>query len=231
MPNLDNLRKRAKTIVKQHRERYWPVAAKLRQALPRFADLSDREILDSSFTLSEAHQIVAREAGYANWGLATKQLKNMTSKDRASDRQQAPKFCVAYPQLFVSDVTRSANFYAQKLGFSIQYLYGEPPFYALVSRDGVGLNLRHVDAPVVDPPLKEREILLSANIVVDGVKELFLEFKSRGVEFAQALKSQPWGAADFIVRDVDRNLICFASPVSDNDQVWSGTRHVQESTA
>jgi uncharacterized glyoxalase superfamily protein PhnB len=44
------------------------------------------------------------------------------------------------------------------------------------------------------------------------VKELFLEFKQNGVEIAQTLKEQPWGATDFLVRDLDGNLICFASP-------------------
>lgn len=65
---------------------------------------------------------------------------------------------------------------------------------------------------MIDATLRDREILLSANIPVDGVKELFLEFKQNGVEIAQTLKEQPWGATDFLVRDLDGNLICFASP-------------------
>jgi catechol 2,3-dioxygenase-like lactoylglutathione lyase family enzyme len=129
---------------------------------------------------------------------------------------RAPRLYVAYPQIFVADVERSAEFYAEKLGFAIAYLYGTPPFYGLVERDGIGLNLRHVDAPVMESSLREREILLSANIVAEGVKELFSEFRGRGVEFAQSLKLQPWGATDFIVRDLDGNLLCFASPVRDS---------------
>jgi catechol 2,3-dioxygenase-like lactoylglutathione lyase family enzyme len=222
MPNLDNLNKRAKSLVKQHRERYQPVAEKLRDALPRFAGRTDRDILDASFTLTDAHQIVAREAGYESWAEAARALKHGSgAPDRAEDRPPSPRVCIAYPQLFVADVTRSAEFYKQKLGFAVEYLYGEPPFYALVARDGVGLNLRHVDAPPIDPALARRESLLGAAIVVDGVKELYLEFKERGVEFEQALKLQPWGATDFIVRDPDGNLISFASPASDSDRSWS----------
>jgi len=178
----------------------------------------------ASFTLSDAHEVVAQEAGYKDWTRASKALKSAPkSKERAKGRQQSPRLCISYPQLFVADVKRAAEFYRQKLGFAIQYLYGEPPFYALVSRNGVGLNLRHVDAPPIEPLLRERESLLSAAIVVEGVKELFLEFKRGGVDFAQALKLQPWDATDFIVRDLDDNLICFASPVSDNDRQWSKT--------
>jgi catechol 2,3-dioxygenase-like lactoylglutathione lyase family enzyme len=124
-----------------------------------------------------------------------------------------PRLRIAYPQLFVADVQRAADFYEQKLGFSIAYLHGEPPFYGLVTLDGVGLNLRHVSSPLIDPTARDQESLLSANIVVEGVETLFLELQQRGVDFAQPLKEQPWGATDFIVRDLDGNLLCFASAV------------------
>ena len=57
----------------------------------------------------------------------------------------------AEPQLYVSDIAASCEFYSRMLGFSVAFTYGEPPFYAQVSRDGVRLNLRHVDRPVIDP--------------------------------------------------------------------------------
>ena len=125
-----------------------------------------------------------------------------------------PRLGTAYPQLFVSDVKRAADFYAEKLGFSIAYLYGEPPFYGLVERDRAGLNLRHVDRPAIDSSLREREFLLSANIPAEDVEVLFLEFRDKDVEIAQPLKLEPWGATDFIVRDMDGNLLCFASPTA-----------------
>ena len=51
----------------------------------------------------------------------------------------------------------------------------------------------------------------SANIPVDDVEALFAEFAERGVDITQPLTEQPWGASDFIVRDPDGNLLCFAS--------------------
>ncbi len=51
------------------------------------------------------------------------------------------------PILFVRDVTQSANYFRDKLGFAIDFLYGAPPFYGSVSRDGVCLHLRFVEAP------------------------------------------------------------------------------------
>jgi len=54
MPNLENLKKQAKLILRWHRERYYPVAAQIRGLLPRFRNTPDSEILAVSFKLSDA---------------------------------------------------------------------------------------------------------------------------------------------------------------------------------
>lgn len=120
-----------------------------------------------------------------------------------------PRLRAAYPQVLVADMRRAVAFYTGTLGFRVTYLYGEPPFYGLVERDGAALNLRHVDDPKrYQAP--ESEQVLAANIPVDGVKALFLELEDRGADFAQRLQEQPWGTQDFIVRDPDGNLLRFA---------------------
>jgi len=45
MPNLENLRKQAKLVLRWHRDRYYPVAAQIRSGLPRYSQLTDSEIL------------------------------------------------------------------------------------------------------------------------------------------------------------------------------------------
>ena len=117
---------------------------------------------------------------------------------------------LAEPQLFVADIGKSCGFYVQKLGFKVGFTYGEPPFYGQVNRDGARLNLRHVDRPVFNAELRAREDLLSATVIVEAVKSLFLEYQERGIAFHQALRTDPWGARTFIVADPDGNLICFA---------------------
>jgi uncharacterized glyoxalase superfamily protein PhnB len=72
------------------------------------------------------------------------------------------------------------------------------------------LNLRRLDKPGLDPEIRDREQLLSASIALDDAKPLFLEYQVAGVLFAQPLKTEPWGARTFIVRDPDGNLILFA---------------------
>lgn len=118
----------------------------------------------------------------------------------------------AEPQLFVSDIDASIAFYATRLGFSLAFSHGEPAFYAQITRGGARLNLRHADGPVLDAGFRAREgDVLSATLVVEDAASLFAEFQKASVDFHQALKTEPWGARTFIVRDPDGNLIAFAA--------------------
>jgi catechol 2,3-dioxygenase-like lactoylglutathione lyase family enzyme len=116
----------------------------------------------------------------------------------------------AEPQLFVSDVTAACDFYARRLGFTIVFTYGEPPFYAQVARDAARLNLRHVHRPPITAAQRGEEQLLAATLTLDDAEPLYEEYLGAGVEFSQPLKTEPWGARTFGVRDPDGNVILFA---------------------
>jgi len=213
MPNLENLKKQAKLYLRWHREGHYPIAAQIRAALPRFQHLTDQAVLEHSFKLSDAQELIARKAGFENWeallrGVRAKGVHTM--KEVHAETPSKPTLLAAEPQLFVADITASCDFYTQKLGFKVAFTYGEPAFYGQVFRDGASLNLRHLDESQMKAVLRAKEDLLSASITVDDVKPLFLEFQAAGVAFAQTLKTEPWGARTFIVRDPDGNLLLFA---------------------
>lgn len=213
MPNLENLRKQAKLVLRRHRDRYYPVAAQIRTTLPRYRHMTDPEVLAHSFKLGDAQELVARQHGFESWEALKTGLASMPK--HAGQTHTKAVIIAAEPQLFVGDIKASLDFFTGKLGFAIGFAYGEPPFYAQVTRDGARLNLRCVDRPAIDPELRDREELLSAALTVgtaDEVKQLFLEFQSAGVAFFQTLKTQPWGARNFIVKDPDGNLLLFAGP-------------------
>jgi catechol 2,3-dioxygenase-like lactoylglutathione lyase family enzyme len=116
----------------------------------------------------------------------------------------------AIPVLFVADVPTSARFYRDALGFSIDFLHGEPPFYGSVSRDGASLHLKFVHEPVFSVGADDRDALIMVFVDVDNVEALFTECVAAGVTFAQRLQKEPWGGRAFVVRDPDGNMICFA---------------------
>jgi uncharacterized glyoxalase superfamily protein PhnB len=215
MPNLEHLKKQAKLILRWHRRRYYPVAQRIRSVLPRYRQLSDANILARRFTLREAQDLIAREHGFENWQAFRSGPEIMS--DQANRSKTKPNLSTAYPQIFVSDAGATFAFFAEKLGFTVAFTYGEPPFYGQVHRDQARLNIRGVEGPVFSGDIREREDLLAAYIAVEQVKELFAEYQAAGVEFHQTLKQQPWGAQDFIVRDADGNLLCFGSPTDMQD--------------
>ena len=118
-------------------------------------------------------------------------------------------------QLFVADIKASCDFYTDKLGFKVDFVHGDPPFYAQVSRDHARISLRAVGEPVFAGDIREREHLLSATLTVaatEEIEQLFASYQAAGVRFHQKMTNQPWGAKTFIVVDPDGNLILFAGP-------------------
>ncbi len=207
MLHLDNLRKQAKQIVRWHREGYYPVAQRIRAGLPRFRDADDPTILSTRFALRDAQELIARELEFETW-LALRSAAVRSPEPGERQPAGGPQLLAAHPQLFVSDVEASCRFFEGTLGFTVCFRYGKPAFYALVRRDNAWLNLRFVPAPVLN---REGEAdLLSASIPVDNVRALYAEYRSAGASIQQRLRKQPWGAADFIVRDPDGNLLHFA---------------------
>ena len=110
-----------------------------------------------------------------------------------TDRARAPKAALtkATPHLFVSDIAASCAFFARTLDFAVDFIYGEPAFYAQVTRDGASLALRHLDRPTLDQlatAMKADIDMLAASIAVDDVRALYGEFQSAGADFHQALR-------------------------------------------
>lgn len=213
MPNIENLRKQAKQYLRWHRERYYPVAARIRASLPRFRDLSDEQVLDANFKLADAQELVARELAFETWQALKSGAHAMPHE--AGQPVQRPVLNSTEAHLFVADIKASCDFYTGKLGFTVAFVYGDPPYYGQVTRDHARLNLRVVGEPVFAGDIREREHLLSASLTVattDEIKQLFLNYQAAGVRFRQTLKKEPWGARTFIVVDPDGNLILFAGP-------------------
>ena len=115
----------------------------------------------------------------------------------------------AIPNIFVKDFEAALAYYRYALGFAPLFVYGDVPFYAHVARDAAILAIRHVSRPVIDH--SAGEALLSAFIEVLDVDALYRSLQGAGAQIWQAPRDEPWAMRSLIVRDLDDNLICFAS--------------------
>ena len=119
--------------------------------------------------------------------------------------------------LYVRDLNAATDFFTTKLGFIVDFIYGDPPFYGQVSRDNAQLALRSMDESFFAEDIRQRENLLSASITLataDEINQLFLAYQAADVPLAQSLRDEPWQAKTFIVKDPDGNLILFAGPAT-----------------
>ena len=138
---------------------------------------------------------------YSRWALR----KRPKPLERASTALTLAK---AMPVLYVSNVQAAADFYRDKLGFTIVFLHGQPAFYASVSRYEACIHLRFVHQPKYVAGLREKEQAIAAFVSVANVKGLFMEYQTRKVPFVHGLKKEPWGQSSFIVSDPDGNALC-----------------------
>jgi len=205
--SLENFKKQAKLLVRWHRERNYSVGGRIRQ-LARYQDVTDEEALALRFPLSEAQEIVAAEQGYASWAALKDGVRDVQGKPAGGAR--AARLTRGIPMILVSDVDRAAGFYRDLLGFTIDFLHGNPPFYGAVSRDEVTFHLRMADRPAFETTVREQEQLLTAFVSVSNVKELFREYEGKQAKFVHRLRREPWGQSAFIIQDPDGNWICFA---------------------
>jgi|SRR6185312_9922276 len=209
MPHIDTLKKQAKQLMRWRRDRLWTVAQRIRNGLPRYAALTDAQILDLDFPLAEAQELVAREQGFETWTQLRATLGDGGKAETPTKEPAAPILGAAEPTLFVADIAATCAFFEQKLGFRTVFTYGEPPFYGQVGRGAARINLRQADMPVFAAGVRERDMLLSVAIGVEGLGGLYDELQARGAPIHQPLTRHPWGAQDFVVRDPDGNLIAF----------------------
>jgi catechol 2,3-dioxygenase-like lactoylglutathione lyase family enzyme len=205
---LENIRKRAKQLVRDHRAGLVTVPERIRRGLPGFAQMTDREILAARFRLSDAQQLLAVEFGYGGWG-------ELAAASTPPERVAAisEKSWVAFAQVLVCDIETSVAWYRDVLGFGVDYVYGDPPFYAQLRRNTVAFNLRRTgDQRRARPPVDEE--LLAVRIEVGDVKALYPQVRANGAELHQTLRTEPWGQRTFVVSDPDGNLLSFGSHMS-----------------
>jgi uncharacterized glyoxalase superfamily protein PhnB len=119
-----------------------------------------------------------------------------------TDADQA-KLCSAATTFAVRDVARSVEHYRDVLGFRVAFTYGEPIFYAGLTRDAVTIHLQAAANTKRQPGQG------SVYVFVTGVDALYRELEERGAELLNEPQDYPYGMRDFNVADPDGNELCF----------------------
>ena len=112
------------------------------------------------------------------------------------------------PQFLVDDLLPAIEYYRDKLGFTVDFVYES--FYASVSRGGFSIHLKCASKTVSDRAHRRENEHLDAFIGVRGIDALFEEFESKGAKITRRLGDRPWGSKDFYIEDPDGYILCFS---------------------
>src|SRR6266567_1070374 len=66
-PSLEQLKKKAKDLLKSHASGTDESLVRIRENHPRFGKASQSELQNAKFSLSDAQLVIAREYGFASW--------------------------------------------------------------------------------------------------------------------------------------------------------------------
>jgi catechol 2,3-dioxygenase-like lactoylglutathione lyase family enzyme len=117
------------------------------------------------------------------------------------------------PFFIVKDLQASISHYAGRLGFQLDFQGpAGDPYYARVSRDGIGIMLKAILPDVLPRPNRTRHewARWDAYIYALDPDALFDEFRQRGVSFVTGLSFIDEGLWGFEVTDADGYVLAFA---------------------
>lgn len=136
-----------------------------------------------------------------------------------------PRLRAVTPDLIVSDLQRSIDFYCQKLGFVEPSVWGEPPCFAMINRDGFELMLSvPEDGARVRPngPDGVWDLFLS---IMDVAAEI-VALQAAGVLIDKGPTDTFYGMREIEVLDPDGHRLCFAQDLANAPQrvaeIWDG---------
>lgn len=119
------------------------------------------------------------------------------------------------PCLLVRDVRTAAEHWRDRFGFAFDRLWGDPPDFAIVHRDGQRAMLRQVPAgAAVVPNWRVADKMWDAYFWVDDARALYEELIARGAEIDYSLYESPAGVLEFGVQDADDHDIAFGQPLT-----------------
>jgi catechol 2,3-dioxygenase-like lactoylglutathione lyase family enzyme len=120
--------------------------------------------------------------------------------------------------LAVTNVDRSVQFYTDRLGFTLEALYEDPP-YATLSQAGVRLSLAEQGHPAPDRPgvtmMVPKDPSKAAVALILEVEDCLAVYKclrTAGVTFLAEPYSPPWGGHRVFCVDPDGYLIEIEEP-------------------
>jgi predicted enzyme related to lactoylglutathione lyase len=110
------------------------------------------------------------------------------------------------PQLLVTNLGHSIEYYTKKLGFEVEFLFED--FYAGLIKDGFSIHLKSGTPSIEERENRKSHEALDILFSVTELEDLHNEMLNKSVEIIQPLREMPYGR-EFYIADPDGYLIGF----------------------
>lgn len=120
------------------------------------------------------------------------------------------------PVLLVADVFETAEYYRDVLGFHFDQIYGEPPSFVIVERDGARLMFRQPPegAPQPNNGSVVPRFPIDVSLLVDDVEALAEELRAKHADILHGPTYRPiWNGKELDVRDCNGRVLSFGQPM------------------
>lgn len=114
------------------------------------------------------------------------------------------------PVFLSEDVKRTVDFYTGRLGFKYAAHYDKADNFATIYRDSIEIVIVQARHGNVEPNAKSYGSGYDAYIdpdTLEGVDEIYEEFKSKDVKIVSEPKVTDYGSYEFVIEDIDGRLI------------------------
>jgi catechol 2,3-dioxygenase-like lactoylglutathione lyase family enzyme len=145
-------------------------------------------------------------------GVAMGMNSTEASTNRAKDKEADRNLTSISPFFIVKDLQASISYYIERFGFQLDFQGpADDPYYAGVSREGIGIMLKAILPDVLPQPNHTRHewARWDAYIYTLDPDALFDEFSRRGASFVKKLSYIDEGLWGFEVTDADGYVLAF----------------------
>ena len=119
------------------------------------------------------------------------------------------------PYFPVADVDQSADHYERVLGFRREYVAGTPAQFAILSRDGLAIMLRRVEAAERISPNEKQGGTWDVFFWVRDARALHAELRANGADVVyEPMVQDAYQMEEFAVRDREGYVLGFGQPLA-----------------
>jgi len=124
--------------------------------------------------------------------------------------ENTKQFTSTAPFFLVNDLQKSIDYYSKALGFNRPKLWGNPPDFAMPSRDGFTFMLKQVKTNHTVLPNAQQAAYWDAYIWIKDADALFAELKENGaiIDYEPCIQHE-YDMKEFAVKDPDGYVIAF----------------------